>query len=49
MKKQEWTGVRLGPIVYKEIKTLSRKIDRPMSTIIRMLWIKYKKEVKRGL
>jgi len=49
MAKQEWTGIRIGPIMYKEIKALSKKYDRPMSSIIRKIWNKYKKEVKNGL
>jgi len=44
-KKQKWTGIRIGPVMYKEIKAISKIQDRPMSTIIRMIWNKYKKEV----
>jgi hypothetical protein len=44
-KKQQWTGVRIGPGMYKELKVLSKIQDVPMSSILRKLWNKYKKEV----
>jgi len=49
-KKQVWTGIRIGPVMYKEIKAISKAYDRPMSTIIRKLWNKHRKEVlKNGI
>ena len=49
-KKQVWTGVRIGPVMYKELRTISKIQDRPMSTILRKLWNKHKKEViKHGV
>ena len=48
--KQKWNAIRVGNTLYKEIKDLSREYDRPMASIIRMLWNKHKEEVKkRGL
>ena len=48
-KKQAWTGVRIGPVMYKELRTLSKIQDIPMSSILRKMWNKYKKEVAKDV
>jgi len=48
-KKQQWDAIRVGRTIYEEIKATSKRCDRPMTSIIRMLWNKHKKEVKNGL
>ena len=47
-KKQQWTAIRVGPALYKEIKAISKELDRPMSSIIRVMWKKYMKGVKKN-
>ena len=49
MKKQKWNAIRVGDTLYKEIKALAKKKDRPMTSILRAIWDKHKKEVTRGL
>jgi hypothetical protein len=49
-KKQKWNAIRVGNSLFKEIKEFSRTNDRPMASVVRMLWTRHKKEVKkRGL
>jgi len=45
--KQKWNAIRVGNSLFKEIKDFSKEKDRPMASVIRMLWTRHKKEVKK--
>jgi hypothetical protein len=46
--KQKWNAIRVGNTLFKEIKEFSRANDRPMASVIRMLWTRHKKGVKKN-